>query len=253
MTSLKENEWNQINEILLEVYSMDNEQEIAERFLKMSRILIPYTQAFFIMCDEDNQIISENCCFINISEQRKKSYIEHFYKLDYINYIIGDVRTIVFKDTDILENDLREKTEFYQEFLKPQNMQYGAGIVFIKEEKLLGIVNLFRAEELGDFTEKDLKILHLVKDHLANIIHSLRKNSKSLDGRVSINSEDISRYNLSKREMEIIQLMIDGKSNQDIGDALVISLSTVKKHVYNIFTKLGINSRMQMLKIFGKD
>jgi DNA-binding NarL/FixJ family response regulator len=88
---------------------------------------------------------------------------------------------------------------------------------------------------------------------LANIIHSLRKNSKSLDGRVSINSEDISRYNLSKREMEIIQLMIDGKSNQDIGDALVISISTVKKHVYNIFTKLGINSRMQMLKIFGKE
>lgn len=253
MTTLKEAEWNRINELLLEVYSMDNEQEIADKFLKMIRGLIPYSQGFIIMCNEENEIIEENCAFINMSQVMKRKYIEHFYKVDYIHYILTNTSTVVFKDTDIMEDSLRMKTEVFQEFFKPQNICYGCGIIFIKEEKILGILNLFRAEEIGDFSDKDLRILHIVKDHLANIIYSLRNNSKSLDGRISLDFNQLEHYNLSKREIEIIKIMIDGASNQDISDEFSISISTVKKHVYNIFTKMGINSRMQLLKIFGKE
>ncbi len=249
MPMLKENEWNRINEILLEIYTIDSEPEICEKFLKMIRVLIPYAQAFFIMFDENDGINLENSCFMNVSEDCKRSYIDHYFKLDYVNYITGDITSAVFKDTDIIEDELREKTEFYQQFLQPHDLQYGCGIIFIKEKKTLGILNLFRMSALGDFSEKDLKILHMVKDHLANIIFSLRKNSKALDGRRSINAAELSRYNLSKRELEIVQMLFEGKSNQQMSDSLCISLSTVKKHVYNIFNKLGINTRMQILKL----
>jgi len=252
MVTLKEMEWNRINELLLEIYSMDNEHEIADRFLKIIRGLIPYSQGFILMSSEENEINAENSAFINISEKMKNLYIDHFYKVDYINYIINDSSTLVFKDTEILENSLRVKTELYQGFLKPQNIEYGCGIIFIKEGNVLGVLNLFRSADLGDFSDRDIRILHLVKDHMTNIIHSLRKSSKSLGGRLSINFDELESYKLSKREKEIIQMMIQGLSNQDISDKYTISISTVKKHVYNIFTKIGINSRMQLLKIFGE-
>jgi LuxR family maltose regulon positive regulatory protein len=50
---------------------------------------------------------------------------------------------------------------------------------------------------------------------------------------------------LSKRELEILQLIGEGCSNQEIADRLVITLHTVKKHSSNIFTKLGVTSRTQ--------
>lgn len=53
------------------------------------------------------------------------------------------------------------------------------------------------------------------------------------------------RYGLSKREKEIAELLVAGKSNEEIEAVLFISIYTVKKHVSNIFMKLDINSRSQ--------
>lgn len=50
---------------------------------------------------------------------------------------------------------------------------------------------------------------------------------------------------LSTRELEVLRLLVKGLSNQAIADALVIALSTVKKHINNIYGKLGVSSRTQ--------
>jgi LuxR family maltose regulon positive regulatory protein len=50
---------------------------------------------------------------------------------------------------------------------------------------------------------------------------------------------------LSERELEVLQLMASGASNQDIAEAMIIALTTAKKHVSNIIRKLGVNNRTQ--------
>jgi len=52
---------------------------------------------------------------------------------------------------------------------------------------------------------------------------------------------------LSKREMEITDLIVAGKSNEEIENELFISIFTVKKHISNIFMKMDINSRSQLI------
>lgn len=54
------------------------------------------------------------------------------------------------------------------------------------------------------------------------------------------------KYGISKREGEIIELIIKGHSNRDIEDKLFISLETVKKHIYNIYKKTGVKNRLQL-------
>lgn len=50
---------------------------------------------------------------------------------------------------------------------------------------------------------------------------------------------------LTERELEVLKLIADGKSNQQICDELVISLGTAKKHVSNILSKLQTNNRTE--------
>jgi len=52
---------------------------------------------------------------------------------------------------------------------------------------------------------------------------------------------------LSAREMEIIDLVADGLTNQEIAEKLTISKRTVDNHVSNMFTKTGSKNRVALL------
>lgn len=58
------------------------------------------------------------------------------------------------------------------------------------------------------------------------------------------------QYNLSPREQEVVPLILQGYSNQQIGDTLSISLSTVKKHITSIFLKCDVKSRFELIALF---
>jgi LuxR family maltose regulon positive regulatory protein len=57
---------------------------------------------------------------------------------------------------------------------------------------------------------------------------------------------------LTAREVEVLKLVGAGYSNQDIAEKLIISFTTVKRHISNIYTKLDVNSRTQAVAI-GKE
>ncbi len=52
---------------------------------------------------------------------------------------------------------------------------------------------------------------------------------------------------LTEREMDVLNLVVQGQSNQQIAEALVISLATVKAHVSNILSKLQVSSRAEAI------
>ena len=52
---------------------------------------------------------------------------------------------------------------------------------------------------------------------------------------------------LSERECEVLKLIAAGYTNQQIADALVVSLNTVKKHTTHIYGKLGVKNRAQAI------
>ena len=53
---------------------------------------------------------------------------------------------------------------------------------------------------------------------------------------------------LSERERQVLQLLAQGRSNQQIAQTLVIAIDTVKRHVSHIFSKLGVTNRVQAVK-----
>jgi DNA-binding CsgD family transcriptional regulator len=58
----------------------------------------------------------------------------------------------------------------------------------------------------------------------------------------------VSQLELSKRELEILGLLAQGHSNQEIAAKLFVSLSTVKTHLQNLFEKLEVKRRTQAVE-----
>ena len=63
-----------------------------------------------------------------------------------------------------------------------------------------------------------------------------------------LNTSLVSQLELSKRELEVLALMAEGHSNQEIAEKLFISLSTVKTHNQNLFEKLDVKRRIQAVE-----
>jgi two-component system, NarL family, response regulator NreC len=53
---------------------------------------------------------------------------------------------------------------------------------------------------------------------------------------------------LTEREREVLTLIAEGRNNQDIADALVISVKTVNRHRENIMSKLNLHSRVELVR-----
>ena len=56
------------------------------------------------------------------------------------------------------------------------------------------------------------------------------------------------KFGLTRQEHNILHLLMEGKDNSFICDYLSISINTLKKHILNIYRKLGIRNRVQLFK-----
>ncbi len=57
---------------------------------------------------------------------------------------------------------------------------------------------------------------------------------------------------LTRREREILQLLAMGLSNQEMAEKLVIAEGTLKRHVANLYQKLGVHNRTQAIRHFNE-
>lgn len=105
-------------------------------------------------------------------------------------------------------------------------LEAGAKSYLLKTSKAQKIAEAIRATFQGDSIlepEVTKKMIKKVRDRHVPLLHE----------------------ELTSREMEILLLMAEGKSNQEIADELFIALKTVKVHVSNILSKLEVQDRTQ--------
>ena len=74
-------------------------------------------------------------------------------------------------------------------------------------------------------------------DHLAGVLAELR---------AQVRKENTDKFNLTRRELEVVGLIVKGLSNREIAKQFNLSEETVKRHLSNTFDKLGISTRLEL-------
>jgi DNA-binding NarL/FixJ family response regulator len=125
--------------------------------------------------------------------------------------------------------------------------------VFEDEDKIFDSI---KAGAQGYLLKKD------PPEKIIEAVHAIHNGESIMNGKIArkmldyfskkekSRSEQLDEYNLTKREKEILQLLIDGKSYKIIADTCTISMHTLFTHTRNIYNKLNIHSRAEIAAKF---
>lgn len=113
----------------------------------------------------------------------------------------------------------------------------GAAGFLVKDTSPADLLDAIRRTADGDFTLSPHLLQRLV--------------TRAVDARAAASAEaQVEPVALTPRELEVLPLVVDGLSNQEIAEQLHLGVTTVKTHVANLMTKTGSANRVQ-LAVYG--
>ena len=258
---LQQHEWEQINLMISETNRIKDITKFRKEFLTLLGRLVPFDLADFYLNDSkspnkvklvDPVVVSRFSQKFN--EKFLREYDRYFGQVDYVKWVFSSHESVVYRESDLINTELRTKSAFYLDYLKPAGFVNVAGVSIADHGVCVGAITLYRTDRYGDFTDKDIYILKQLLPHLQNKL-MVEMEAVEYNVEQSKNSSYFlaHEFKLSKREIEILRLLCDGKSNNEISILLSISVNTVKKHISNIFNKLNVDSRTQLIHFIIKN
>lgn len=250
-------EWETINEIIAQFYDTNDISMFRKKFLIKLGKLMDYDIADFCLSNfkESNGVnLIDPVVVSRYSKDFEKrftqEYEKKFERYDYTNWIYSNPESMVFIESDVINNEVRMKSSYYQNFLLPMNLTNVMGLSLATNGTPLGAVSIYRMKEKEDFTAKDAYILKQFIPHLINKMLAIKEGTALASSNIDQPNQVLAdKYALSKREIEVIRLVCKGLNNEQIGQALVITTNTVKKHMNHIFSKLQITNRVQIIHL----
>lgn len=203
-----------------------------------------------------SEIYNKEYDFINEEEQKFKKFKKQIKSItteDYLEkiraYSKDSLKTLAIKllsvkelnEKKLLQKDISLNSEYYIRLLDElksseiNNLEY-----FFLERELNGyyLINIKKKQTLSIIVNIIFGIIIVV---LVYIIYSIKSQK-----RLTIIEE------LSNQEIKVKKHIIDGKSNKEIAEELFISLNTVKTHITNIYSKLNVSNRKELINKFQK-
>jgi DNA-binding CsgD family transcriptional regulator len=137
--------------------------------------------------------------------------------------------------SDVISRRRLVATRAYAEWYRPQGFEaeLDAGIV----RSRVRTRNFVLLRSHGDSSARDRTVLELIRPHLAHIHDAWRPPQAALA------VTPAARDGLTPREEEVLELVATGLTNVGIAERLWISPGTVKKHLENVYAKLGVTNR----------
>lgn len=247
MRKLETNDWLVLNNIIYKIYSNNNLSEMAYNLIEQLRMIVSFDSASFYLQD----VLEKHS---NEGDLIDLTLFNCEFKTDLKNYTINNSKNVilsgksmVYRETDINMEDNRENTEYYKRVYKPNNWHYSMQMILAYDKKFLGLITLYRYIGKEDFQYSDIFLLDMLKEHISFRLNSSIKFNQFIEEKVSVRYA-VNKYNLTKREENILKMLMQGKDSIVICDELVISINTLKKHILNIYRKLGIKNRVQLFK-----
>lgn len=245
MKQMNTSDWIVLNTIIYKIYTTEDFRAMRGELLEQLKLVLDFDSADFFLANIGGKPglrdpVTYNCDGI---------YPQTYDELDYSRGIMYSGKSLVYRETDIISDEKRMETEYYKKVYSPNNWHYSLQVILAREKEFLGVITLYRTIGKDNFHYDDIFVMDMLKDHIAFRMYQERRKVSS--GKLTV-AQAAAKYELTKREETILGLLMSGMDNAAVCEKLVISVNTLKKHVLNIYQKLGIRNRMQMYKMISE-
>lgn len=184
----------------------------------------------------------------NFCEKSDKEFHEYYWRFDPLRLYGREPRDSI-SQARIMNYDSFITTEYYTDFLKPYGIHYKLVVFLAAEEGLQGKVVLTRPRKGPVFSGKDLNLAGELSTYMAYaLIHNTLKNKLITKDIETVSEKHLAdNFRLSRREIEVVRHIFKGLQNSEIAELLFVSEITVKKHLQNIYSKMGVKSRTSLI------
>ena len=141
--------------------------------------------------------------------------------------------------SDFVSSRQLHRLEYYQEVLRPMGIEHQLRLWIRAPLSTARVFYFNRSATGGDFGERERGLLELLRPFLSALRERAGAGEAVGDGLDS----------LTDRETEILELVARGKTNREIAELTVVSTHTVRKHLENIFAKLGVSDRTEAMSV----
>ena len=241
-----------LDDIVFSMNTASSVETIQEKTLNQLRELVPYECATFFLPERgagpnllgSPVVVDCDSCFID-------EYKEYYQQMDYLLWIFRLNEALTYRETDLIKDPLRQKSAFFNQYIKSHGLYYVSGVSLVHNQVLCGAITLYRAKKSGDFNGRSLAVLSHLQRHLGNRLYQLLYSVKETPTPQAKTIFNPIEQILTRREREIANLIFTGLDTEKMAVLLHISPKTVKKHIDNIFKKTNIHSRLQLVRIMN--
>lgn len=244
MKTFETNDWTILNSIIYKIYTTENLTAMREILLEQLKMILDFDSADFYLAGDSKteELVSQVTYNCDIDESIKYS------ELDYDRGIIHSGKSMVYRETDIISDEKRMETEYYQKVYRPNNWHYSLHIILGCNKEFLGVITLYRTIGKDNFVYDDVFVMDMLKEHIAYRLYTDKDKKETQTEKMTLNCFS-EKFSLTRRECMVLASLVSGSDNQEICDALNISVNTLKKHILNIYRKTGVKNRVQLFRL----
>lgn len=248
MRTLETNDWMILSNIIYQMNATKDSKKMRENFLVQMKLILDFDSAdFYIVTDKNSHNLTEPV-YYNYTAKPGENYMDKYDGIDYSRGLMFGGKSKVYRESDILPDEKRIKTEYYKSYFEPNGWFHALNMILARNNQFLGVVTFFREKRHKDYDYEDFFLLDMLKEHMA--LRLYQDFEKHLEGHEKLTvSECALKFHLTKREETILHYLIRGEDNETTCQDLCITNNTLKKHILNLYKKLGINNRVQMFKM----
>ena len=166
----------------------------------------------------------------------------HWHKDPMHPTLYEDTDTIVVSDSMLMSLAEWQQHPFYLEFLKPHGLEHDMDVFFRKDGRIVGVLTMIRTDADCPFTPEDVAVIEKLHPFMEYTLDKV-----FLSERISERKQLIERYDLTLREMDVLEYALSGLSNKELARYLKISLPTLRTHLQNIYLKVDVHSTSELI------
>lgn len=154
--------------------------DFRRKVLKCLSDIFTYNHMTFLLVDEKGMFTDPFS--LDISRELCQLYTQYYFKTDIFHPINLPEQVMRSKKaitiSDIMSYRQFENTDYYNEFLKKDNLYYEIAIPLVADDKLIGGVGIFKTKDEGDFRHKDMEILSCLSKYIAHYLEQYQEISQ---------------------------------------------------------------------------